>query len=366
MDSKSVIKLVTLSLLFLICAQSSFAMAVKVDEQATEKAFEEARSVLFSIREQDIIQYGEIMRLVETHKALDTSIPEGLKTVREEHEGYFTKRLDLCARLSFVKKGEIDRSLDFIETFHGTQLVPYRSLLAIFKVVLAKRKDKTSFKSMFERAKILLAKAREQSNRQAYHEQLLLNHPKDEDRLVFEAKVALLRRKLLADGANVASIEPFIDELAPHWKGDSLFCVLEANLHFVKARQANKEAKSQLLRKSFASFVEAIRRGQRDENAVPGLYAACADDIAKDYNQLVHYFPYPTYMPNFRELAHDVVNRSKEFIKYVPDKEQRIRVYGMLSNIYAYWPSKAGDKIIDFIECSSYSRLAGRSEAWTE
>ncbi len=364
MDWESGKRGLTILLLFVLCATSGFAMAVKVDEAATEKAFEDARSTLFSIREKDIIQYGEIMHVINTHKAVGQPISESLNALRKDHEEYFTKRLDLCARLSLVKKGEIIRTLDFIETFHGTQLVPYRSLLTIFKVVLEKRKEKSGFASMYERAKILLSIARKEKNRTAYKEQLLLNNPKDEDRLVFEAKSALLRRKLLADGAKVSLIEPFIDELAPHWQNDPLFIVLKANLQFVKARKAEKKEKSQLLHKSFILFVEAVRKGQRDENAVPGLYAACADDIANDYNELVHYFPYPTYMANFREVAQDVVSRSKKFIKFVPDKKQRIRVYGMLSNIYAYWPSQAGEKVIDFIECSSYSRLAGRSEPW--
>ena len=291
-------------------------------------------------------------------------IPEGLKAVRKDHEEYFTKRLDLCARLSLIKKGEVRRSLDFLETFHGTQLVPYRYLLNIFKVVLAKRKESSTFESMYARAKILLSIARKDSNRTAFREELLLNNSKDEDRLVFEAKVKLLQRKLLADGADVSHIEPFIDELEPHWQKDVLFVVLKANLCFVKARRAEKECKSQLLRKSFATFVRAVRQGLRNENAVPGLYAACADDIANDYNELVRYWAYPTYMTDFRDRAQDVVNRCKEFIKFVPDKSQRIRVYDMLSNVYTYWPSQAGEKLIDFIECSSYSREAGRSEPW--
>ncbi|HNV71314.1 MAG TPA: hypothetical protein PKO06_16545 [Candidatus Ozemobacteraceae bacterium] len=352
----------------------------------TPEELEIKQSKFLSIAEKDLLQYEQIVRRLDQAESSGGANVTEYRRLRAEFDAYLTRRLNLIRKIFLAFRKEFTRVVDFIEPVGTDRLPAFSGLIAVLDDSIDEAKMKGSkdkWRDLKDRVNALQTTLNKPGVRQAYLDKLVLSSTEASE-TVFEAKTRLLHRWLLEGRRTEA--RPWVLELEKTHAEKALCLALLSHywLEEYNARRGlpnpqellEKELAKKFgtgavtvkvsgaddLQKAFLYYLEALNKGYPPELEIPGLLPAYWERIRDKFNKIHPYWVFPDHFPGYRDFMKELASACQAVVENVPFKKYVSPAYRLLSDMYTYWPSKAGPKIIDFQEIMRLNRIAGNKK----
>ena len=351
------------------CLMTSALFAVtsiNVDEQELEREYRAQSWLLLVVTPEDLDRYEFLASHAHARRLVGRPSAT-LDGMLEDWERNYRRRIRFTVYSLALHRRELNAAVTHFESKPATSLVPQEGMLAVYLAEL-ERRQRTE--ELAARVRALLAAARDEGNRRTFEEQVFMGLPDLDDAFVFAMQLRILTARVL-DG-EFDGVDERIAALRDVHGDDPGILALEANVAYGRARRISDQAlQRRRIQEAFDLFRQAVDRGLKDPDAVPGLSGAYTKTLADEWAVLVRYWPFPGHLDRFRERALALCEQSKIAITYLPSLEHRQRAYRILSQLFTYWPSSGdsryaatGPRPVEYGETVEFSRLVNRATPW--
>jgi hypothetical protein len=337
----------------------------------TQEELQARKNSFLSIEAKDLQQYESIARQIDRDQTIGTTPAPEIEKIRTEFDSYVKRRLDMIRHAFMLFRNEYSRVTGFLEKVTPNRLPAFTTLIEILCDSLDAAKMKGSaekWQDLKQRAEKLLTMVKTPELRQTYLDQLVLTAD-DSAAAVFEAKTRLLHRWLLE--GRMAESRPWILDLEKKFGNHALCLALMSHycLEEYKIRQGQPNPKElfeknwkpisgvevqikveDYLQKAFLYYLEALKRGYPEAKEIPGLLSEYLGKIRRMQQKIQSHWQFPTHFPGYREHMKEMASCCQAVVEFVPFKKYANPAFRLLSDIYTYWPTNAGAKIIDYPE----------------
>jgi len=385
-------KLLLISCLLLSGLPASAIEPREVEIADTVQEIEFKKNKFLAITEKDLIQYESVVRQIDRDNAAAVEPAAEMLELKQNFNSFTARRLNMIRKVFAMFRNEFERVVGFLEPLPVDRLPAFVDLLKELDESLDEAKMKGSKEKWHDlklRSSLLLKQAQDSTSQQQYKDGLILNADDNKSEYL-EAKIRLLHRWLFEGMLNDAT--PWVQQLSVKYP-DNPFCLaLQAHYWFedYKFNIADINFKEQLekkisddiskkfgngisititlkgeknLQKAYLYYLEALQKGYPADQEIPGLLPAYWQYIEVMYKKVHPYWRYPSHLANMRDLLKDLAARCRSVVENVPFKKYASPAYGVLNDIYKYWPEdKLGAKIIDYREIMNLSRIVSQKK----
>lgn len=354
-----------LMILFTFLCLSLSALEIQ-DIQVTETS-EEIRiqkNKYLKIEISDLLRYEKISRTIDRENLISGKTSADNTKLQAEFDAYLFNRLNMIRKVFVVFRDETLSILNFLEKCEKERLPAFKNLIKTLNKSISEawlKGNKEKWQDMLNRTKLLLLLAKNKDLSQQYKDQIILAAD-DISEEVFLAKVALLHRWLL--NGRLTECQPLIASLPKKYaeKAEGFALHSHYTLEQYKLKKNDQNYPKALLHKSFFYYVEALKKGYPQAKEIPGLLPEFWSHVLGIYEKIRPYWTYPDKYANYRQEMKEMANLCRSIIIEVPCKKYAEPAYKLISDIYKYWPTSAGAKIIDYPELIKLSRIVGNKK----
>jgi len=379
----------TLGIFLIFFSVSTCFAAIKPEDLVVAESNEELiakKNKFLQIEDSDLEQYERIVRQIDQFLATNQVASAEADKIRSEFDSFLTRRLNIIRKVFVVFRKEFSLISAHLEKVGPKRLPAFSSLAKVLDESLTEAKFKGSkekWRDLKARVKALLDILRDKNVQQAYQDDLVLTAESAES-AVFEAKVNLLHRWLLEGRLMEArpwilALEKQFGEkasclalLAHYWLEEykrtkdmpDMQSIIEKNLakKFGSSAVVVTVKGNDLLQKSFLFYLEALRNGYPEEKEIPGLLPLYWERVRKMYEKIRPYWVYPNHFAGYVDYMKKMGSQCQAIVEQVPFRKYARPAYDLLNQMYAYWPSSAGPKVIEFQEIMRLNRLLSKKK----